>query len=190
MKILRSDDHKQMPWKNGGGVTVEIAIHPADATVDNFDWRISTAKVAEDGAFSVFADIDRTLAVLDGNGIVLSVDGVETKLTQASEPYSFAGDAPTSACLIDGKITDLNVMTRRGVYTHTVTRIVLDGSPVHLQIKGQSLLFVASGSVRIQNVQHEEKLFARDCARFDVEETSNLQITGEAVAYLISFKSI
>lgn len=188
MKILRASDHKKMPWKNGDGVTIEIAIHPADATVDNFDWRISTATVAQDGAFSVFPDIDRTLAVLEGNGIILSVDGVETTLTQVSEPYSFAADAQTSARLIDGTITDLNIMTRRGAYTHEVKRIVPDNQTAHLHLEEQGFLFIASGTIKIQHLEGEEILFAKDCASFSAAQKGSVAISGEAVAYWITLK--
>ena len=49
------------PWKNGGGSTTEIAIAPPGAGLDDFDWRISLATISEDGPFSVFPGIDRTL---------------------------------------------------------------------------------------------------------------------------------
>ena len=39
------------PWKNGGGVTREIACHPPNANMQNFDWRISIAHIASDGDF-------------------------------------------------------------------------------------------------------------------------------------------
>lgn len=122
MKLLRASDHKRMPWKNGKGETVEIAVFPQGATVENFDWRISTATVAEDGPFSVFDGIDRTLSVLTGEGITLAVAGnEEIDLRQDTAPHSFAADVVTSARLIGGPITDLNVMTRRGRWDHAVT---------------------------------------------------------------------
>ncbi|MBM7325185.1 HutD family protein, partial [Agrobacterium sp. S2] len=49
-----------MPWKNGGGVTTEIIVHPAKASMADFDWRISMANVAQDGPFSIFPGVDRT----------------------------------------------------------------------------------------------------------------------------------
>lgn len=123
MKILRAGDHKRMPWKNGKGETVEIAVFPPDASIDDFDWRISTATVAEDGPFSIFPGIDRTLSVLTGEGIVLSVEGAEAvELKPSSAPYAFPADARTAARLLDGPITDLNVMTRRGAFRHRVKR--------------------------------------------------------------------
>ena len=56
-------------------MTTEIAVFPADAGLEDFAWRLSMATVASDGPFSSFAGVDRTLAVLEGEGIVLSVEG-------------------------------------------------------------------------------------------------------------------
>ena len=36
---------RQLPWKNGQGVTLELAIAPPGAGLDDFDWRISSARV-------------------------------------------------------------------------------------------------------------------------------------------------
>ena len=55
MRILRAADYRRMPWKNGSGETVEVAVFPPGASIDDFDWRISIATVAaENGAFSLF----------------------------------------------------------------------------------------------------------------------------------------
>ena len=128
MKILRAGDYKRMPWKNGGGETVEIAIFPPAATIDDFDWRVSMATVAEDGPFSMFEGIDRTLCVLSGNGIVISVEGSEdVELSPSSEPLDFPGDVITGARLLGGKVTDLNVMTNRHRKAHSVARVRFTG---------------------------------------------------------------
>ena len=120
MRIIRaSRDRKTTPWKNGGGSTTEIAIGPPGASLESFDWRVSLALVASDGPFSAFAGIDRTLAVIRGNGLVLTIgDSAPVTLSSGAEPVDFSGDIPTSARLTAGEITDLNVMTRRGRFTH------------------------------------------------------------------------
>ena len=123
MQVLRAKNHRVMPWKNGGGSTTEIAVFPDGAGIGAFDWRVSMAGVAEDGAFSSFPDVERTLAVLTGEGIVLSVEGrAPVRLTPDATPASFPGDVATSATLIDGPILDLNVMTRRGQFSHRMAR--------------------------------------------------------------------
>ena len=124
MKIIRARDCRTTPWKNGGGSTTEIAVEPSGASLDTFAWRISVASVAADGPFSEFPGIDRTLAVLRGKGVALTIgSNASVTLECGAEPISFAGDVPTWARLIAGEITDLNVMTRRGRFSHRLRRI-------------------------------------------------------------------
>jgi uncharacterized protein len=124
VRIIRAGDCKTTPWKNGGGSTTEIAIGPAGASLEAFDWRVSMARVASDGPFSDFAGVDRTLAVVKGNGLVLTIgENVPVTLSSGADPVSFPGDTPTSARLTAGEITDLNVMTRRGRFRQRLLRI-------------------------------------------------------------------
>jgi len=117
-----------MPWKNGGGSTVELAISPADAGLEDFAWRISTAQVAVDGAFSSFPGIDRSLAVLAGNGVCLQrADGQREMLLSGGAIAVFGGEEAISAHLLDGPITDLNLMTRRGVWKHELQLLEWQG---------------------------------------------------------------
>ena len=124
MRILRAGQHRRMPWKNGGGETTEIIASPEGAGLDEFGWRVSMARVAADGPFSRFPDIDRTLCVIQGEGLALTIAGKpEVVLTQASPPFRFIGDVAVTSRLVKGPITDLNVMTRRGRWSHEVTRL-------------------------------------------------------------------
>lgn len=119
---------RAMPWKNGGGSTVELAISPADAGLEDFAWRISTAQVAVDGAFSSFPGIDRSLAVLAGNGVCLQrADGQREMLLSGGAIAVFGGEEAISAQLLDGPITDLNLMTRRGVWKHELQLLEWQG---------------------------------------------------------------
>lgn len=140
MRILRAAEYRVMPWKNGGGTTTEIAVSPDGAGLDDFDWRVSMARVDSGGPFSGFAGIDRTLAVLAGESIVLDIAGrAPTELTGASAPFSFPADVPTKAILIAGPITDLNVMTRRGRMTHKVERLVIS-APLDIRAEAATTL--------------------------------------------------
>ncbi|MDX8528681.1 HutD family protein [Mesorhizobium sp. MSK_1335] len=143
MQILRAAGYRVMPWKNGGGTTTEIAVSPDGAGLDDFDWRISMARVETSGPFSSFAGIDRTLSVLEGEGIMLDIAGQPAaRLTAASAPLAFPGDVPTSAALINGPITDLNVMTRRGRMMHKVERRPLSGE-IRLKPNADTTLVLA-----------------------------------------------
>jgi len=125
MEWLLSDAHRRMRWKNGRGETVEIAVEPRGATLETFQWRVSTAAVVEDGVFSTFEGIDRTLAVLSGGTLVLSIhEGPEQSLDATSAPLAFPADAPCRARLVGAAVADLNVMSRRGVCRHSLQRLI------------------------------------------------------------------
>lgn len=154
MKIVRASECRTTAWKNGGGSTTELAVGPSGASLDDFDWRVSMARVASDGPFSVFAGIDRTLAVVKGYGLSLSVgDAAPVVLDANSEPIHFSGDTPTSARLLAAEIIDLNVMTRRGRLEHRLQRIC---EPAHCDFDGHevALAIACSGNVEL-TWQHE-----------------------------------
>ncbi|WP_042119823.1 HutD/Ves family protein [Rhizobium etli] len=187
MEILLAGDHKRMPWKNGKGETVEIAVFPSGASIEDFDWRISMAAVAEDGPFSIFPGIDRTLAVLDGNGMMLEIDGrAPALLTTESAPLAFPADIPVTARLADGAITDLNVMTRRGGLTHSLIRIEIDGAtPVPLP--SPTCLFLCHrGTVSFRRNGETGMLRDGDALLIEQATATVLEIDGEAIAYLVA----
>lgn len=129
LRHLPAAGFRRMPWKNGGGETIEVAAGPEGAGLDAFVWRVSMAKVAASGPFSVFPGIDRTLSVLSGEAITLDVAGrAGVRLDAGSAPYSFPADLAVSGLVSGAGITDLNVMTRRGVTRHHVSRMRIEGA--------------------------------------------------------------
>ena len=110
------------PWKNGAGLTRELAWGGADAAT--FDWRLSLAEVTRDAPFSAFLGVDRCIVLMDGDGLRLrSADAtIDHALTVPLQPFEFPGDVPLSATLVGGATSDFNVMTRRGVYRSVVDR--------------------------------------------------------------------
>ncbi|MBE7732837.1 HutD/Ves family protein [Devosia faecipullorum] len=123
LELLSPAQYRRMPWKNGSGETCEIKIWPPGSDVHNFDWRISLANVAADGPFSIFPGIGRILSVVEGNGIVLHGDGIGASLDQSTAPFCFPGDLRVTGALIDGAITDFNVMYRRDKVTASSYRL-------------------------------------------------------------------
>ncbi|MFD3646815.1 HutD family protein [Streptomyces cyaneofuscatus] len=113
-RILRAADRTPVPWKNGGGLTREVAAAPAPAGGDGFDWRVSLADVTADGPFSLFPGIDRTLTVVEGAGMGLVVGGEHHIVDEPLWPHDFPGDRPTDGFLLSGPVVNLNVMYRRG----------------------------------------------------------------------------
>lgn len=188
LRILRASAYRRMPWKNGAGETVEIAVFPPGADLATFGWRVSMATVASDGPFSVFAGIDRTLSILTGEGLELDIEGRDpVVLTQASEPQAFPADVATSARLVSGAMTDLNVMTRRGRWTHQVERRRLSGQH-HLDAEGAVTLLLSLGNLRIENDHHAEELERLDCVVLDGHVLVTSDMPTEA--YLIRIVSL
>src|SRR3546814_4968948 len=97
-RILTSDI-MAMPWKNGGGVTREIATGGSTHLCREWGWRVSLAEVAQDGPFSIFPETDRVIAVIDGGGMdLVAPDGA----TIALEPFQavrISGDESLSGHL-------------------------------------------------------------------------------------------
>lgn len=140
-RLLRAAGHKVMPWKNGAGSTTEVAIFPPGAAIDAFEWRVSMAGVVEDGPFSAFPGIDRTLAVLEGEGLRLEVEGQASQtVLRGGEPAIFPGDVPTRATLLGGPVVDLNVMTRRGRTAHRLSHHQLSERTTLVPERGLMLL--------------------------------------------------
>lgn len=172
-----------MPWKNGGGTTAEIAVGPPGSTLDSFDWRISMAHVASDGPFSSFPGIDRTLTIIDGAGLRLSVDEQVVELTARSGPFSFCGEAVTHATRTGGDVTDLNVMSRRARYAHRVRRIAARGNlvPSNASIV---CLFCGDGSAAVECGGQTAQLGARD-SLFIEPTAAPLRLAGDSPTLLL-----
>jgi uncharacterized protein len=147
MRILKADEYRRMPWRNGRGETAEVAIGPAGATLGDFDWRVSMARVEGDGPFSIFPQTDRTLTVLRGEGMRLSIAGTApVEITRDSEPLAFPADVAADATLLGGTVTDLNVMTRRDRLEHSMRRLRV-AERIELALEAPLVLLVCAEAV-------------------------------------------
>jgi environmental stress-induced protein Ves len=146
MRKLDARSYRTMPWKNGGGTTTEVLRSPESGSLEDFDWRVSMAKVASAGPFSRFPGVDRSIAILDGGGITLALEGRgTTTLDRTSAPFAFPADIAVSATLAGGPIEDLNVMTRRGRCRHLLTRARLDALTSFAPLGDIAILVVVQG---------------------------------------------
>ena len=176
MRVLRAADRIATPWKNGGGVTREVAVFPPGAAMDAFEWRVSLAEIAADGAFSTFPGVDRVLTVIEGQGLMLDVDGRLLVLDAASPPLAFAGDVEVSARLTDGPIRDLNLMVRRGVWRARTRRLTVAGT-AEVAAKGATTLVLVLDALRIARPGGMIDLAPMDAVLLD-QGNSNLSLEG------------
>lgn len=110
---------------------------------DEWDWRVSIADVVHDGPFSMLPGVDRVIAVVEGEGMVLTVDGIEHRVLASTGAVAFDGSATTSCRLLAGPVRDLNLMVRRGRASGSmevidvVTSVAVDGSAVWVVVAGE-----------------------------------------------------
>lgn len=126
MTLQRARDRSGVPWRNGLGVQYEIT---ADGELpDGWGWRLSTADITRDVAFSSFPGVDRFFCIGTGRGVVLSIDGQDSPCPPRSVTH-FRGDADVHATLINGPTRPINLMVRDGA-AHRGFHVAHPGSEV------------------------------------------------------------
>jgi environmental stress-induced protein Ves len=115
-RVVRRNEYRETAWRNGGGVTYEIAREPEGAA--DFSWRLSLARIDRNGPFSDFSGYQRALTLVSGAGCRLT--GADAQLKELTEPGTtvlFPGRAAVTCELIAGPCFDLNLMVRepRGI---------------------------------------------------------------------------
>jgi environmental stress-induced protein Ves len=174
------------PWKNGGGCTTEILASPPGATLDDFDFRISLATIAQSGPFSVFPGVDRTLSLVDGGNVVLDVGNERKVALSDREPVvAFPGEVPVSATVDGSPTVDFNVMTRRGRCSHQVERRVFRDYTELERRSALTVLFVAEGDTLTVHSDRERMSMVRyDAVVLDREELWTLEAP-QATVYIV-----
>ncbi len=160
MQIIARAQYTRMPWKNGKGLTEEVMAFPPNSTMETFDWRLSIAHVGEDGPFSVFPGVDRSIALLEGEGLQLDLpDGGAHVLTLDGVPFAFPGEWVISSRNLGGPTMDLNIMTRRGRCRHHMRRHIHAGSTTFdateqtlLVFRNAAMVETATNAIRVEEL--------------------------------------
>jgi len=182
VRVLRRDDHVRMPWRNGGGVTAQVACSPGGDGSAQFDWRVSFAEVERSGEFSIFPGVDRVIVLVEGPAMTLVVDGVR-HLLQRWQPFAFDGESDT-ACEVSAPTLDLNVMTRRARVDPDVELLELDGTPRLARAADDLLVAVLAGEV---TVTHEDQAHELGfCDVFASTDRRPVTVDGNGAAAVIA----
>jgi len=179
-EIISPHQFRQLPWKNGKGQTTELAINEG-GTVSDFEWRLSIAEVVEDGPFSDFSGYQRTLILIEGNGIELRHDQASvSNLRNILDVATFDGGSETVATLAAGAIKDFNVMARNGKY-----KVVVNTFAEHRVILPQrtdpGFIYCLAGSAEITSTEHHltATLPAHHLLKLDASAPRDLRVSGE-----------
>ena len=126
--------YRRTPWKNGGGVTVDIA----DAYAAGVEpgawsgmlWRFGHTRIAAPGPFSDLAGYDRILTVIGGRGLLLDIAGGATLDVRAAfRPVRFRGEDRIVSRLEAGPVKVLNLLADR--MRHAIDVAILSGGDAH-----------------------------------------------------------
>ena len=124
LTILSPETFKTIAWKNGLGLTTELAINNG-GDIDYFDWRLSIASVVNDGDFSYFSGYQRQLVLIEGEGLILDHrNGELDELTNLLDVAHFDGGSKTCGRLVNGGIKDFNIMTDNNSFAAELDRHV------------------------------------------------------------------
>jgi uncharacterized protein len=112
VKIIRKSEFVKGLWRNGRGVSWNIASAPSSGT-EEFGWRLALADIAEAGAFSLYGPVDRVFTLVEGNGVELEIGGGRLIVSAIHVPHAFPCDVKTNCAHIDGPCRALNLFTAR-----------------------------------------------------------------------------
>ncbi|WP_448207479.1 HutD/Ves family protein [Azospirillum sp. sgz302134] len=164
--LLDPADYRRMPWKNGGGTTTEIAQAPLPGDAGRFLWRVSIADVAGAGPFSAFSGYERLIAVVEGAGMRLTVDGVPLTLHHRAPAFRFSGDAVVECALLNGPVRDFNLIVDRE-HADGQLDLVPAGDSAAVPGTGTALVHALDGSVTLRTAAGEVHVPAGWTARLN-----------------------
>ncbi|MEX0320237.1 MAG: HutD family protein [Ruegeria sp.] len=141
MRIITPSDFTTTRWKNGGGITHEIARVDRNGSLL---WRLSLAEVSSDGPFSAFEGLARILTVVEGPG--MNLHGPDAVIrARPNAPVAFSGSLPIHGELLDGPVKNLNLIYDPARIEASVTRLT---GPIKLAPNADlTALYVTAGSV-------------------------------------------
>jgi len=142
MKIIRKGDFRETRWRNGMGLSWDIASQPPGT--EDFGWRLATALIESDVPFSDYPGVDRIFTLIEGNGLDLDFEGRTTlRVGRRFVPHPYPCDVPTFCRLRDGPCRALNLFTRRGQWSATADVLSSGAEIAH---DGPILLFALEGA--------------------------------------------
>lgn len=139
-----------VPWRNGGGITREIAVSPSGAGYTDFDWRLSIADIVQSGPFSSLPGVDRHFLMATEGSLRMIIDGRSRQLKRGSDA-AFTGEAEVSVEVLKGPTRNLNLMTRRGVCRGSIGVGHVDGPVLAGAGRGPAAVVLLSGTARLED---------------------------------------
>lgn len=180
---------KRLPWKNGGGVSLDIAgLQRAGAEAGDWSatiWRLGRTAIPTPGPFSDLTGFERTQLVIEGSGLVLDGPAGEIDLREALKPVRYDGGLPLVSRLENGPVEVINLMAQRAACDIELT-VPAAGTPVTVPA-GIQVIYAARGEVTGEIDGAAFTVPAGDALQIDAEAATALRI-GSGLAVLASVR--
>jgi len=167
LELMRYAAVPSTPWKNGLGLTRQLAIHPPAATAQEFEWRVSIAQLTGTAPFSKYPGIGRCLAVLEG-ALRLQFEAHTVCMTAHCAPLEFSGAAAVIGVVEHAPALDLNLMFQAARWRGTLSRLTGSEGAARLgSLTGTRLVCSLQPALRLQCAAQELTLGRYDLLRSD-----------------------
>jgi environmental stress-induced protein Ves len=160
--------YRRTPWKNGGGVTVDVAEHE-DA------WRFGRTPITAPGPFSDYSGFDRAQALVAGRGLVLQTPDGEIDVRTLLKPVAFAGETPIVSRLEAGPVEVVNLIGNRAKVR--VDLQVLHAGAAMGRSAGTHIVYAAQGAAALAVDGAAHRLASDHALRVEVSSPTMVACT-------------
>jgi environmental stress-induced protein Ves len=168
--------YRRVPWKNGGGVSVDIAgVFPTEseaASWSGMTWRLGRTRIERPGPFSDLSGLDRILTVIEGRGLRLKPAGAPViDVREPMRPVRFPGEWAIESELEAGPVGVLNLMGNRARAEVDLAFVAGAGSvsveadtvviyapigPAEVVLNGEAFALPADGALQVDGMSAVE----------------------------------
>jgi len=142
--LLQHQNYRRTAWKNGRGMTDDIAADERPAP----RWRLSLATIERTAPFSDFPGYDRTFVVAGGAGVVLRPQGgTPVALDRPGALYAFPGERPVVCVPRKGVTHAFNVFALRDSVAADVMLCNVERHATWSPPVGTPYVFVIAGTL-------------------------------------------
>jgi environmental stress-induced protein Ves len=168
MKKLDPAGYRRTPWKNGGGVTVDIA--EQDGV-----WRFGRTPITSPGPFSDYAGFDRAQVLVSGRGLVLLTPDGDIDVRTPFVPVRFAGETSIVSRLESGPVEVVNLIGNRARVR--IDLQVLQAGAALGRSAGTHILYAAAGPAGLAIGPAPQRLAADHALRIEIASPTMITCT-------------
>jgi len=166
---LDPSQYRRTPWKNGGGVTVDIA-------EQDDVWRFGRTPITAAGPFSDYAGFDRLQVLVAGHGLVLDTPAGEIDVRTPFKPVRFSGETRIVSRLEAGPVEVVNLIGARAKVR--IALEVLNADSALTVDVGTHLAYAAHGAAALDVGGRPHRLAADHALRIEVSSPTIIKGIG------------